>query len=58
MHDPEIEVINHVRIPFDAQDGDKLHFIVEIKDSGYPVLRSYKRVVLQVSRENNLFDRR
>ena len=47
----EIEIVNHVRIPFDVQERDTLHFIAEVKDSGHPSLRSYKRLVLQVVRD-------
>ncbi len=47
----EIEIINHIRIPFDAKEGDTLHFIAEVKDSGHPSLRSYKRLVLCVVRD-------
>lgn len=46
-----IEVINHVKIPSDVEQGQTFHFIAEVKDYGYPQLRAYKRVVLTVLRD-------
>ncbi len=39
-----------ITIPQDAQTGDEIHMICEVKDAGYPPLTRYQRVVIRVKK--------
>jgi hypothetical protein len=44
----EIEVTYQFVVPQDAEDGQTLHFILEVQDNGTPSLTAYQRVVVTV----------
>jgi hypothetical protein len=40
-----------MQVPADARDGDTIHLIAEVTDSGRPPLTRYSRVIVTVGEE-------
>ena len=41
-------------VPDDAEEGDTIHIILEVRDSGSPTLTSYERIIVKVTEESDV----